>query len=178
MPRDIQPDPFPPKFQPLVNVRTGAVHSVRATGDFVVAAAHHGWLEEAVWRLLEDAAQVATIWQGQDWTIPLSVHLSGAPLKAAEQRRLQARFPRWLASRGLAADALLFEPALEDLLAPEPVDDLLDWYRLQDSGWTLARGDFMCPPSPAWQLPKAVKAWEAHFRVISAAANLPDPCAY
>jgi len=178
MPRDAHPDPFPPLFQPLVEVRSGAVHSVRATGDFVPAAAQHGWLEEAAWQLLEGAAQVATIWQGQNWHVPIAVHLSGAPLTEGERRRLQRRFPRWLAARGLAADALLLEPALDQVLAPQPVDDLLDWYRLQDGDWALARGDFICPPSPAWQLPQAVKNWQAHFRVISAAANLPEPCPY
>jgi EAL domain-containing protein (putative c-di-GMP-specific phosphodiesterase class I) len=178
MPRDAHPDPFPPLFQPLVDIASGAVHSVRATGSYVQAAQQHGWLEEAAWRLLEGAAQAATIWREQGWLVPVSVHLCGARLKDAEMRRLQARFPRWLAARGLPAEALLFEPELAQLLAPAPVEDLLDWYRLRDSGWTLALGDFICAPAADWEIAPAVKRWAAHFQVMSAAANLPEPCDY
>ena len=176
MPRDAHPDPFPPLFQPLVEIASGTVHSVRATGRYVQPAVQHGWLEEAAWRLLEGAAQAATIWREQGWLVPVSVHLSGACLKEAELRRLQARFPRWLAARGLAADALLFEPALGHLLAPAPVEDLLDWYRLRDSGWTLALGEFICAPSADWEIQPAVNRWRAHFQVLSAAASLPASC--
>jgi len=178
MPRDIQPEPFPPLFHPLVEIASGRVHSVCATGRHVQAALQQGWLEQAVWQLLESAAHVAVIWREQDWVVPVSVHLSGIQLPLECQRRLQKRFPGWLAARGLAPEELLFEPALDDLLAPSPVEDLLDWYRLQDGRWTLARGDFICPPSPPWQLPQAVKNWQAHFQVMSAAANLPSPCPY
>lgn len=178
MPRDIQPNPFPLLFQPLVHVATGSVHSVRATGGHVSMAMRQGWLEQAAWRLLEGAAQIASIWHENGWMVPFAVHLGGAQLHHAVERRLQARIPRWLESRGLPGDAVLFEPGLKCLLAPKPVDDLLDWYRLQDSSWILACGDFICPPTPAWRLPQAVQDWAAHFRVISAPSNLPDSIPY
>ena len=171
-------DPSPPQFQPLVDIVSGRVHSVRATGEYVQPAHRNDWLEDAAWRLLEGAAQAAVMWRARGWQVPVAVHLSGAKLPAHGAQRLRARLPRWREARGLAPDALLFEPGVEHLLAPEPVDDLLAWYRLRDSGWTLAQGDFICPPSPAWLIAPAVQQWGAHFQVIEAAFALPGACDY
>jgi EAL domain-containing protein (putative c-di-GMP-specific phosphodiesterase class I) len=177
---------FIPYFQPVVHAASGAVHSLQATVrwlhpergvllpcDFLCEADQYGLLEQVTWKLAATALQAALAWREQGDMTPVALHLSGARLRGAP---FGERLSAWLDARGLPAGALAFEPRPASLASG--VETILDWYRLQEAGFQLASGDFICEALPAEALPAALQRWHGSHSAIHAVANLPDSCFY